>query len=121
MMEKVSLGRRNCQKRLINEPSAAALTAHWEDGEERVWLVFDFGGGTLDISIVDCFENIVEITTIAGDNHLGGTDFDREIAFAFCGEKGMDWDKLNRRQQANLLLESKRCHGSSIPVGWDGV
>lgn len=96
-------------ERLINEPSAAALTAHREDGEERVLLVFDFGGGTLDISIVDCFENIVEITTIAGDNHLGGTDFDREIALAFCEEKGVDWDKLSRRQQANLLLESKRC------------
>ena len=64
MMEKVSLGRRNCQKRLINEPSAAALTARREDGEERVWLVFDFGGGTLDISIVEigrasCRERVV--------------------------------------------------------------
>lgn len=75
MMEKVSLGRRNCQKRLINEPSAAALTAHREDGEERVWLVFDFGGGTLDISIVDCFENIVEITTIAGGQPSGRNGF----------------------------------------------
>jgi len=95
-------------ERLINEPSAAALTARREE-EESFLLVFDFGGGTLDISIVDCFENIVEITTIAGDNHLGGTDFDREIAFAFCEENGIAWDKLSRRQQANLLLESKSC------------
>lgn len=96
-------------ERLINEPSAAALTAWQEDDEERILLVFDFGGGTLDISIVDCFENIVEITTIAGDNHLGGTDFDREIVLAFCEENGLTWDKLNKRQQANLLLEGKRC------------
>lgn len=96
-------------ERLINEPSAAALTAWREDEEESYLLVFDFGGGTLDISIVDCFENIVEITTIAGDNHLGGTDFDREIALAFCEETGIDWNKLGKRQQANLLLESKRC------------
>lgn len=94
---------------MINEPSAAALTARQKDEEECHLLVFDFGGGTLDISIVDCFENIVEITTIAGDNHLGGTDFDREIALAFCEETGIEWDKLGRRLQANLLLESKRC------------
>lgn len=97
-------------ERLINEPSAAALTARQEDDEEeKLLLVFDFGGGTLDVSIVECFENIVEITTIAGDNHLGGTDFDREIAFAFCEENGMAWDKLDKRQQAGLLMESRRC------------
>ncbi len=55
-------------ERLINEPSAAALTAWRGDEEESYLLVFDFGGGTLDISIVDCFENIVEINTIAGIN-----------------------------------------------------
>jgi len=97
-------------ERLINEPSAAALTARQIDRtEEQLMLVFDFGGGTLDISIVDCFENIVEITTIAGDNHLGGTDFDQEIALAFCKENKLIWDGLTEKEQTSLLDESRRC------------
>lgn len=97
-------------ERLINEPSAAALQGRQlDDGEERFSLVFDFGGGTLDVSIVDCFENIVEITTISGDNRLGGTDFDREIALAFCRENGISQENLDEKQWIALLLESKRC------------
>ena len=68
-------------KRLINEPSAAALcyseALHRQEGK---LLVVDFGGGTLDVSVVDCFENMVEILAIAGDNHLGGNDIDQAIA-----------------------------------------
>lgn len=97
-------------ERIINEPSAAALTVRKTDMEgEQLFLVFDFGGGTLDVSIVDCFENIVEITTIAGDNHLGGTDFDHAIAQAFCEENGIVWNAMGKRQQTALLFESRRC------------
>ena len=56
--------------------------------EDAVMLVFDFGGGTLDVSLVECFDNIVEILAVSGDNHLGGSDFDRLIADMFwksCG------------------------------------
>jgi len=97
-------------ERLINEPSAAALMKRRLDSEsEQIMMVFDFGGGTLDISIVDCFENIVEITTVAGDNHLGGTDFDKAIALAFCRENGLEWEGLEEIQQNRLLYESRRC------------
>lgn len=97
-------------ERIINEPSAVALTARKTDMEgEQLFLVFDFGGGTLDVSIVDCFENIVEITTIAGDNHLGGTDFDHAIAQAFCEENGIVWNAMGKKQQTALLFESRRC------------
>ena len=64
--------------RLINEPSAAALAYRREYGEEdKTLLVFDFGGGTLDLSYVECFDNVIEIIAVAGDNHLGGDDIDQ--------------------------------------------
>ena len=65
--------------RLINEPSAAALANHDLESEET-FVVFDFGGGTLDVSVVDCFENVVNTCAVSGDNQLGGIDFDAVIA-----------------------------------------
>ena len=74
-------------ERLINEPSAAALAYRMECGErDATLLVFDFGGGTLDLSYVECFDNIIEIVAVAGDNYLGGDDIDRLIAEYFCRE-----------------------------------
>lgn len=64
-------------ERIINEPSAAALSYYRESGkDEATFLVFDFGGGTLDISLVECFDNVIEIEAVAGDNALGGDDVD---------------------------------------------
>ena len=96
-------------ERLINEPSAAALAERQGKTEEEYLLVFDFGGGTLDVSLVDCFENIVEINTIAGDNHLGGTDFDQAIASYFCNAVGIMQNALTPVQWSTLLLEARRC------------
>ena len=82
-------------KRLINEPSAAALYHRYNDqsGDCQLMIV-DFGGGTLDVSIVECFENIIEITAIAGDNRLGGDDIDRAIVSHFCQENGLVEERL---------------------------
>ncbi|AOL93179.1 Hsp70 family protein [Porphyrobacter sp. LM 6] len=64
-------------KRLINEPTAAALAFGLTDrGDREPFLVFDLGGGTFDVSIVEMFEGIVEVRASAGDNRLGGDDFD---------------------------------------------
>ena len=71
--------------RLINEPSAAAIACH-DMPDYETFVVYDFGGGTLDVSVVDCFENVVSITSICGNNHLGGSDFDRAIAYYFCAK-----------------------------------
>ena len=77
-------------ERLINEPSAAALAYRTEyGGEDATLLVFDFGGGTLDLSFVECFDNIIEIVAVTGDNYLGGDDIDRLIAEYFCRENGL--------------------------------
>ena len=68
-------------KRLINEPTAAALAFGLADkGDREPFLVFDLGGGTFDVSIVEMFEGIVEVRASAGDNRLGGDDFDAVLA-----------------------------------------
>ena len=68
-------------ERLINEPTAAALAFGLTDkGDREPFLVFDLGGGTFDVSIVEMFDGIVEVRASAGDNRLGGDDFDQVMA-----------------------------------------
>ena len=96
--------------RIVNEPSAAALACRMQDmREEQTFLVVDFGGGTLDVSVVDCFENIVEIQAIAGDNHLGGRDFDEVIAKKFCEENGIEFERLDGMEKGKLLRRAEVC------------
>ncbi len=93
-------------KRLINEPSAAVLYQHHGKNKtlpSGIYLVIDFGGGTLDISVVECFENIIEILAVAGNNQLGGKDFDKLIAEDFCNKNSLDFDHLSSSTQANIL------------------
>ena len=97
-------------ERLINEPSAAALASRLNNTEkDQSFLVFDFGGGTLDVSVVDCFDNVIEISAVAGDNHLGGNDFDQAIARYFCQENGIAFDLLPSVRQAALLKQAELC------------
>lgn len=96
-------------ERLVNEPSAAALASSMlSEEDEQSYLVFDFGGGTLDVSVVDCFDNIVEIVAVSGDNHLGGNDFDEKIAEFFCESHQIDFEALPRQKQAVLKRLSER-------------
>ena len=96
--------------RLINEPSAAALACRMRDtGRDQSFLVFDFGGGTLDVSVVDCFDTVIEIAAVAGDNHLGGDDFDVAIARRFCEQNGAPFDLLSPTRQAILLKQAELC------------
>ena len=90
-------------ERLINEPSAAALTAsRLDEKDEGSFLVFDFGGGTLDVSIVDYFDNVIEIIAVSGDNHLGGDDFDEKIARYFCEQYQISYNGLSDRKSTRL-------------------
>ena len=93
--------------RLINEPSAAAVAG--ADGKESLSLVFDFGGGTLDVSLVERFENVISVTAVSGDNRLGGRDFDEAIARAFCRETGLVYGNLSPRQRGILLRQAESC------------
>lgn len=107
-------------KRLINEPSAAALYHSYITGQtEAKLMIIDFGGGTLDVSVVDCFEHIIEIVAIAGNNHLGGNDIDRAIAAHFCQQTGLDWEGLPSNHQARVLelAETAKIKLSHDPAG----
>lgn len=104
-------------KRLINEPSAAAIACHMDD-EYETFVVFDFGGGTLDVSVVDCFENVISINAISGNNHLGGTDFDRAMAEYFCLKNGLDYNTLDSSFQQSILCA---CEKAKIKLSTQNV
>ncbi|MFD8274676.1 molecular chaperone DnaK [Streptomyces flaveolus] len=83
--------------RIINEPTAAALAYGMDKKEHETVLVFDLGGGTFDVSILDVGDGVVEVRSTAGDSHLGGDDFDRRLvdylADDFQKENGIDLRK----------------------------
>ncbi len=99
-------------KRLINEPTAAALAFGLTDrGDREPFLVFDLGGGTFDVSIVEMFEGIVEVRASAGDNRLGGDDFDEALVRLVepALENGAALDTLPAdRRRALLTLAAER-------------
>lgn len=68
--------------RIINEPTSAALSYGLDHGEAQKVMVYDLGGGTFDVSVIEIGEGVIEVLATAGDNHLGGDDFDKRI---------MDW------------------------------
>lgn len=80
--------------RIINEPTAAALAYGLDRLENETILVFDLGGGTFDVSILDVGEGVVEVRSTSGDSHLGGDDFDRRLvdhlADQFQRDEGID-------------------------------
>ncbi|MGW1357084.1 molecular chaperone DnaK [Streptomyces chartreusis] len=80
--------------RIINEPTAAALAYGMDKKQHETVLVFDLGGGTFDVSILDVGDGVVEVRSTAGDSHLGGDDFDRrlvdQLADGFQKENGID-------------------------------
>ena len=66
-------------KRIINEPTAAALAYGLDHGQEQKVLVYDLGGGTFDVSVIEIGDNLIEVLATAGDNHLGGDDFNERL------------------------------------------
>ena len=67
-------------KRIINEPTAAALAYGLDNEKEQKIMVYDLGGGTFDVSIIEIGDGVIEVLSTAGDNRLGGDDFDQKIA-----------------------------------------
>ena len=82
-------------KRIINEPTAAALAYGLEDEKEQKVMVYDLGGGTFDVSIIDIGDGVVEVLATNGDTHLGGDDYDNAV---------MDW----------LVAEFKKAEGVDL-------
>src|SRR6202451_4268733 len=83
--------------RIINEPTSAALAYHLEKEGSAKFLVFDLGGGTFDVSLLDVGDGVVEVKATSGDNHLGGDDWDQRI---------VDW--LGEELQSRVGTELSR-------------
>ncbi|MCR5798575.1 MAG: Hsp70 family protein [Lachnospiraceae bacterium] len=120
-------------ERILNEPSAAALAyvfheekkellvekyhldpnededeyGEEDEFDEKRMLIFDFGGGTLDISVVDHFGTVVEIIAVSGDNKLGGIDFDRAITDHFLKINGIEENKLSAEEYNSVVAISE--------------
>ncbi len=73
-------------KRIINEPTAAALAYGLDKEEDQTILVFDLGGGTFDVSVLEIADGVFEVKSTAGDNHLGGDNFDKAVVDWLVGE-----------------------------------
>ena len=95
--------------RIINEPSAAAMASYMDTSKEQLFLIFDFGGGTFDVSVVECFDTMVEIISVAGDNHLGGDDFHEIMADSFMKEHGLVRKSISAKTYAILLRQAEVC------------
>lgn len=76
---------------------------------EQLFLVFDFGGGTLDVSIVDCFDTVVEILSVSGDNRLGGDNFHEIMAESFLKEHQLEKSKISKKEYAILFRQAENC------------
>ena len=88
--------------RIINEPTAAALAYGLDKKGHETVLVFDLGGGTFDVSLLDVGDGVVEVRATAGDSHLGGDDFDRRLVDYLADEFQRD-NKIDLRQDAQAL------------------
>ena len=81
-------------KRIINEPTAAALAYGLDNEKEQKIMVYDLGGGTFDVSVIEIGDGVIEVLATAGNNHLGGDDFDKKImdwlVAEFKKEQGID-------------------------------
>jgi molecular chaperone DnaK len=86
-------------KRIINEPTAAALAYGLDKSKEEVVAVYDFGGGTFDISILEVGDNVVEVKSTNGDTHLGGDDIDQVL---------IDWMVAEFRKETNIDLTNDK-------------
>lgn len=97
-------------ERLINEPTAAAVAYGLHQSEdERKFLVFDLGGGTFDVSILDLFDNILEVRAVAGNNFLGGEDFDQCLINYFLEHFNLSSSSMDIKTLSTLKKQAENC------------
>ncbi len=101
-------------KRIINEPTAAALAYGLDNEHEQKIMVYDLGGGTFDVSIIDIGDGVIEVLATSGDNHLGGDDFDdrivRYMVDEFKKSDGVDLslDKMSLQRLREAAEKAKK-------------
>ena len=97
-------------ERIISEPTAAAIAyGLYEKKRNNKFLVFDLGGGTFDVSILELFENILEVRAVAGDNFLGGEDFTDVLEKMFLERRKLDEDQLDLKTRLYLHKQAEEC------------
>ena len=99
--------------RIVNEPTAAALAYGLDKGDDQTILVFDLGGGTFDVSLLEIGEGVVEVKATSGDNHLGGDDWDNKVVewmvTKFKNANGVDLaaDKIAKQRLQEAAEKAK--------------
>ena len=97
-------------ERIVSEPTAAAIAYGLnKKNADTKFIVFDLGGGTFDVSILELYQNIMEVRAVAGDNFLGGEDFTEILVQMFFREKNIDQDELDVKTLAHIRKQAEIC------------
>ncbi len=94
--------------RLLNEPTAAALAYGLDTGAEGLYLIYDLGGGTFDVSLLRLSKGIFEVIATGGDTALGGDDFDRLVAEYALKNLNLSLSNLSPKEKRHAILEARR-------------
>lgn len=101
-------------ERMISEPTAAAVAyGLYDKTRDTRFLVFDLGGGTFDVSILELFHNILEVRAVAGDNYLGGEDFTQIMVKLFLQKTKLHTKDLSEKEQVRLY---KQCEKAKLAI-----
>lgn len=96
-------------ERMISEPTAAAVAyGLYDKNQDTRFLVFDLGGGTFDVSVLELYHNILEVRAVAGDNYLGGEDFTQEMAKLFLQKAKLSMSQLSEKEQVRLVKAAEK-------------
>jgi len=97
-------------ERIISEPTAAAIAyGLYQSNKDMRFLVFDLGGGTFDVSILELFNNILEVHAVAGDNFLGGEDFTQVLVDMFMKENNLNAEELDLKTLTHIIKQAEEC------------
>lgn len=96
-------------ERMISEPTAAAVAyGLYDKTRDTKFLVFDLGGGTFDVSILELYHNILEVRAVAGDNYLGGEDFTEAMGKLFLQKQKLALSSLSEKEQVRLYKQAEK-------------
>ncbi len=96
-------------ERMISEPTAAAVAyGLYDKTRDTKFLVFDLGGGTFDVSILELYHNILEVRAVAGDNYLGGEDFTEVMSKLFMQKQKLAMSSLSEKEQVRLYKQAEK-------------
>ncbi len=96
-------------ERMISEPTAAAVAyGLYDKNKDTRFLVFDLGGGTFDVSVLELYHNILEVRAVAGDNYLGGEDFTAVMAKLFLQKTKLQMHNLTEKEQVRLQRQAEK-------------